>query len=155
MKTLLSITSIVILATFCSCSDQVAGHIKSNIQNDTQYEVQIHYYKNGAENTMASVALPPNETQNVASSTAEEAAIYPVYVSSVGYDSLVVTFESKKAVHYNSNKSGNNPFAIEYDDDRNLFNLSIWEKDVLKDTRRHYEASYLYTFTEQDYLKAR
>lgn len=141
------------LVSMLGCTDQLRGSIDSIIVNESERGIGVTYYRDGNE-AGATIQLDPHESITILSSTAQHGVIYPVYTSSLALDSAVITFENKTAVHYNFKIFGKNLNAILYDGDRNFFNQVSWARQVLKNSRKHLEAQYSYTFTEDDYMNA-
>lgn len=152
MKNLLVI--IISITTVTGCSDYLRGYIDSQIKNTSSHTIQLKFYRGGVEDTTSSVILFEDESQIVLHTSPDEGIPYPTHISSAGFDSLVVTLDNRHATHYNFNTSGRNALAINFNENRNLFNINYWQKQVIENTRKHRELIYFYEFTEQDYLNA-
>ena len=111
------------------------------------------FYKGGVLDTESQAVLPSGDRKQVSS---DELFTYAGLLSIKDFDSLLVEFDNmKRSVHYGFNKIGDNPNAILFDNQRNLFNENNYTKETLVDKKYKYENEYTYTFIEQDYLNAK
>ena len=142
---------LVALVLLGCCKKSLETSIK--IQNTTSSNISIQMYKNGKLSKILNVIL--KGASGVILDSTKTKLRDALDFSRVA-DSVVVAFDNqKKAVHYDFNKTGNNPFAILFKDKRCLFNELAYESKVIIDDRCYAETEFVYTFVEQDYLNAK
>ncbi|GAL83936.1 hypothetical protein MYP_1164 [Sporocytophaga myxococcoides] len=72
------------------------------------------------------------------------------------FDSLNIVFDDTiSSVHYRQNLSGDNPEAIKFENNRNLYNEDNYVRKVVMEKKHYISTEYSFTFTEQDYLNAK
>jgi hypothetical protein len=144
-KLLLSIYLTCLISS--SCSDQLSGFVNSYVQNDSQSNVEIEFYGSQSENILEAISVEKGGKIIVLNSVAQESISYPVYLSTLNLDSAILYFDNENIVHYNYNINGNNEDALPYNDPTNIFNVISWNKKVLKDNKRRFEAEYTFTIS--------
>lgn len=140
------------LGFLLTCCISEIGYVSMGVfVNQSGRALDVRFYEGNDEVGDYFVSIPHNEQRLVYKGTL---ITFPGILRS-NIDSIVVRYEgSKTAVHYGFNKQGNNPRAIKFDEDRNLFNASNYIHEKLVDKKRHKEGVATYTFTEVDYLNA-
>ena len=138
------------------------GYTTSFIENKTDHQLNFYYYSKGKEFMdqyyYKSIVVSPNEYKKIlAASLDSGSGVYPEIIRASDIDSLVVKYDNvKSSIHYNSSiQKQIGAGGIGFEEKGNLFNEKNWTKNVLKDTRKKYQAEYTYTFTEQDYIDAK
>ena len=151
MKTSFLFCCLLSLILLGCCKKSLETYVK--IQNNTSFNVSIQIYKSGKLSKIPNVIL--KGTSNVILDSTKIKLRDALDFNRVA-DSIVVVFDNqRKAVHYDFNKTGNNPFAILFKDKRSLFNGLAYESKVIIDNKCYAETEFIYTFVEQDYLNAK
>lgn len=151
MKSLVS--HLVVALAVVSCTE-VTGDLTSTIENQSTHGASLKFYRGNIKDTEFALAILPGERKIVNIGTVDEGTTYPNVINALGFDSLVLSFENKRAVHYNKNIAGKNPKALPFNSPRNLFNYDNWNERILKDGKKRFEAEYMYYITEEDYMNA-
>lgn len=149
------ITKFSILTIFCltQCIIEHSYQVNSFIVNQSGKSLQIYFYKGGILDAEFQEVISKEEKRLVSS---DETFTYSGLLSIEDFDSLIVEFDDmKKLVHYGFNKSGNNPNAILFDNQRNLFNEDNYVKETIENKKYKHESEHIFTFNEQDYLNAK
>lgn len=149
---------VFIILWLTSCTDQTSYKTVSLFINDTPHLITVTGYKNGSINKLSEQIIQAQQTNVIYVDQNDgkgRGLVYPDEIA--GLDSLEIEFDvGIKAIHYSSvTKNGTNPSALDYSNNRNLFNENNWVLKTIKDTKRRLESEFSYTFTEQDYKNAR
>lgn len=154
MPSYFPVVVILSLTLFSNCETEVRGHLRSFIENETDHEIQLHYYRNGIEDSKQFVTLQPGEIKKVFSAVPSETSVNYAEALSMPMDSLIVFMGNRKATHYSYNVSIKNSYAFDFDNNRNVFNEKNWAINILVNTSEKYIEESFFAFTEQDYLNA-
>jgi hypothetical protein len=155
MKSFLFIFKCFLALGLNACTDQSSYQTISFFVNETNHTIIIKGYENGIFNSSLQQSISPNQKLLLYTDKNDgkgRGFVYPVIIIG-GLDSLVVEFDFiKKSTHNNSILlSGNNPKAIVFTNERNIFNENNWVLNTTKNTRRRLESEFTYTFTEKDF----
>ena len=113
-------------------------------------------FKNGNLVPSKDLSLNNGEIKQVFSESSEGKFDGATYLVTLNSDSAVVTyFDGKKSTYlfYRIVSSNGNPILFE--NDRNFFNLNNWKKEVILETEKKLETNFTFTFTKEDYLRAK
>jgi len=147
------------LALFWGCHPQKGFKTISVLENQTEHQIIISYYRNGSLNKQNGVLINANETKEVLHSAENgkgPGMTYSTLLQGADFDSAIVAFDNnRKSVHYGYNKTGSNPNAVLYPSPRSIFNEENYTERIILGNKRLDEREFKYTFTEQDYLNAR
>jgi hypothetical protein len=146
------------VALFWGCLHRESHKTSSILDNKTDYQITISYYKNGSLDNQNGVQINANEPKEVLYSAENgkgPGMIYPISLQGGGFDSAVVVFSnSRKSVHYGYNKTGRNNKALTFNSPRNIFHPDSYTEKIILETKSRDEREFKYTFTLEDYANA-
>jgi hypothetical protein len=148
---------IVSIAVLISCKCEGTFTSMTFIQNSPGHIITITYYKKSGFSSLENVMLLSNQDKKVDESGGRGRGFVQSFTYGLSQvDSLIINYDdNRKITHYGRYTSGNNRDAILYTSPRSLFNEANYVRKTLIDDRCYLETEYRYTFTEQDYLKAK
>ncbi|WP_045459713.1 hypothetical protein [Sporocytophaga myxococcoides] len=140
-----------------SCRDKESTHSESFIINTSNHEIKILPYDDGNLINGDIKSIPANSTIKVLALTTRGKSTGPSYANNIMFfDSLNIVFDDTiSSVHYRQNLSGDNPEAIKFENNRNLYNEDNYVRKVVMEKKHYISTEYSFTFTEQDYLNAK
>jgi hypothetical protein len=147
----------LLLFLMISCSNKLSHKTQSFIINNSGLNLRLEYYRKGK--LLSNYTLSIADKEKLLAFTDEsvdkwDGESYIAYLQ--GQDSLIITYaDNKKATYYSFNVTGNNNEAILFASKRNVLNLGNWQKDIVLETEKRLETNYTFTFTQEDYLKAK
>jgi hypothetical protein len=144
---------IIGIMTLHSCIIEYSGKIFYVFKNNSQHTIQLYHMKNG-EGTLneRNITLLPQQVDTFL--YIYESHLYKDYRQDLSLtDSIRVYFDADKyAVH--SLRPTPDSSYIYLDSDRSLYKLNAYKYNLMQ-KKRYSEATYNYTFEEQDYLNIR
>ena len=153
MKTKYILSSILILILADSCIIETKGKFTSLINNLTSQRIEFKFYKSGNLVMIDNrTDINPYSSTNVLTTPGDDLSTY--YERIAGYDSLEIHYDSlAKSTHY-GNSTGTNPGALNFSNNRNIFNKLNWEERVIENKKKRKVSEFIFTITIQDYLNA-
>ena len=143
-----------IIWVLSSCRDKESTHSESFIINASNHEIKIQPYDDGNLINGNIKSIPANSTIKVLALTTRGKSTGPSYATNIMFfDSLNIVFDDTLySVHYRQNLSGNNPRAIKFENNRNIYIEDNYVQKVVMEKKHYISTEYSFTFTEQDYL---
>lgn len=147
-----------LIIIFVACEDRTRTFNYTYFQNDSVHKISVIEFSQGKITNYMSFDLQQNEKKQIISTQ------YPgIGGNGQSYadltsltDSILVIFDNKDTIiHYGKSYvlGGAKKFIL-YNSPRSLLNSNNYTKTTLTKTTNRLTYSFLYTFTEQDYLDA-
>lgn len=149
---------IFVILSFLSCTNNTSYRTRFYLLNNSNKNLRLVNFKDGQPVNEKNISISNNEKILVYTDMGEgKSYLSTSYSNYLLTDSIQVVFsDGKMATHYYINIIGNNTNAIRYPLERNLLNILVnWKKEILLDKEKRTETDYTYTFTNDDYLRAK
>ncbi len=145
------------------CQCEGSSNADTLAVNATTATCSLSFYKNGVVDQYKDSKINrevtdvlPGTSRKIDYDGGRGKGVGRAVVGLYAYDSLIIRFPNqKKIIQYGYGGFGKNSDAIFFADPRNLFNEKNYVRRTVRDEKCYLQTEYMYTITQDDYLKAK
>lgn len=151
MKWILLIITTVI---FISCIKEDTTNYTATLVNSTNHNIVIQYFYNGQVAVRDTVKIASGSSFQIADGFNRGISDHAGFNPNYSGDSAIVIFDNlRKKMHFGIHSS-NSTNSYSYSSTRNILNYLSFTYEYSDASKHIRNATYTYTFTEQDFLDA-